>query len=161
MYLLVFRKTNKIQSSHDTICINDKYIYIVAICAEFYTVDIWKVWIMWFILSIWMINKTYPPLLASHQGQVKIKSSPLGMLVSKMKPIMTTVIGHPQKKSCMMRKTFVDILLFIQLSLLFTCYKCMYDGRILTKYCKAHEKRKGQEILKNWRRPIRTNSSLF
>ena len=51
-----------------------------------------------------MINKTYPPLLASHQGQVKIKSSPLGVLVSKMKPIMTTVIGHPQKKSCMKRK---------------------------------------------------------
>jgi len=40
-----------------------------------------------------------PPLPMTHQRQVKIESPPLRLTVSKMKPIVTAVVGHSQEQS--------------------------------------------------------------
>ena len=42
---------------------------------------------------------THPPLSAAHQGQVKVESSPFSLLVSKMEPIVTAIVGHAQEYS--------------------------------------------------------------
>ena len=42
---------------------------------------------------------THPPLPMTHQRQVKVESPPLSLTVSKMKPIVTAVVGHSQEQS--------------------------------------------------------------